>query len=66
MKKLEKEMFLASSVPDPEPERNLVYGSKDPDPSQNVTDPEHCFTKVICFLYVTRLKRGILLLRKVS
>jgi hypothetical protein len=21
--------------------RNLVYGSKDPDPSENVTDPEH-------------------------
>ncbi len=22
--------------------RNPVYGSKDPDLSQNVTDPEHC------------------------
>jgi hypothetical protein len=22
--------------------RNPVYGSKDPDPFQNVTDPEHC------------------------
>jgi hypothetical protein len=22
--------------------RNLVYGSKDTDPYQNVTDPEHC------------------------
>ncbi len=22
--------------------RNPVYGSKDPDPSENVTEPEHC------------------------
>jgi negative elongation factor A len=27
-----------------------VYGSKDPDldPSQNVTDPEHCLTVLLC------------------
>jgi hypothetical protein len=23
--------------------RNPVYGSKDPDPYQNVTDPDHCY-----------------------
>ncbi len=23
---------------------NQVYGSKDPDPYQNVTDPERCYT----------------------
>ncbi len=25
--------------------RNSVYGSKDPDPCQNVRDPEHCFSE---------------------
>ncbi len=26
--------------------RNLVYGSQDPDPYQNVTDPEHCWIEI--------------------
>ncbi len=29
--------------------RSLVYGSKDPDPSRNVTDPEHCFKWTMTF-----------------
>ncbi len=27
--------------------RNPVYGSKDPDPPRNVTDPEHCFAEIL-------------------
>ncbi len=26
--------------------RNQVYGSKDPDPYQNATDPEHCIIRI--------------------
>jgi hypothetical protein len=28
--------------------RNPMYGSKDPDLSQNVTDPEHCLQVSLC------------------
>jgi hypothetical protein len=27
---------------DPEPDPSIRYGFADPDPIQNVTDPEHC------------------------
>ncbi len=45
--KLRKNLFLVGILKATDEKsririRNPVYGFKDPDPSQNVTDPEHC------------------------
>jgi hypothetical protein len=46
-KKTGKKLFFVCILKAPDENsriqiRNPVYGSKDPNPSQNVTDPEHC------------------------
>jgi hypothetical protein len=49
---------------DPDPLVRLRYGSGDPDPHQNVTDPQHCLEfllkQSLCYFQICSYREGCL------